>query len=64
MRVLRHKDLLQWSHGILAMDSTGVHFQASKDFKLQWSHGILAMDRARPTCLAGPTNCFNGAMAF
>ena len=37
--------LLQWSHGILAMDSSTRQSINSLDVALQWSHGILAMDR-------------------
>ena len=37
---------LQWSHGILAMESgAGNSFEAGA-VMLQWSHGILAMERS------------------
>ena len=36
--------MLQWSHGILAMDSRIRNHDISTPETLQWSHGILAMD--------------------
>ena len=37
--------LLQWSHGILAMESARAHAFQLQTEMLQWSHGILAMER-------------------
>ena len=36
--------MLQWSHGILAMESGYVDAVAADTELLQWSHGILAME--------------------
>ena len=44
---------LQWSHGILAMDSAACPALQRPSPLLQWSHGILAMDR-RPAAGLGP----------
>ena len=38
------KDVLQWSHGILAMDRSTLVKGLYAASTLQWSHGILAMD--------------------
>ena len=39
---------LQWSHGILAMESGIATALSTRLVTLQWSHGILAMERCRP----------------
>ena len=57
--------MLQWSHGILAMDSTAALDRFVPSGRLQWSHGILAMDRSISRLdLIREKDGFNGAMAF
>ena len=56
---------LQWSHGILAMESRDSRRNSSQPHMLQWSHGILAMERcAWIDAMPVQIERFNGAMAF
>ena len=41
------RHVLQWSHGILAMESSRSDGVVYLIGTLQWSHGILAMERTR-----------------
>ena len=45
MRIFRSE--LQWSHGILAMESTKEFLVQMQYDMLQWSHGILTMESRR-----------------
>ena len=57
--------VLQWSHGILAMESSPTIRNGINARALQWSHGILAMERATSHHRDDVRySRFNGAMAF
>ena len=67
MAVLRVFTLtvLQWSHGILAMERRSTAPFCACGVRLQWSHGILAMERQNnDSAFWANFQCFNGAMAF
>ena len=48
--------LLQWSHGLSAMDTGNIKPDKAKSSELQWSHGLSAMD-TRFRCASFPFVC-------
>ena len=59
--------MLQWSHGILAMERAQANSQARIPAALQWSHGILAMESTVPAStpsLISPLQWSHGILAM
>ena len=56
--------ILQWSHGLSAMDTSHTCGSTRNTLALQWSHGLSAMDTPYPPSRAPDVrSSFNGAMA-
>ena len=56
--------LLQWGHGISAVESPNQSIAANATSALQWGHGISAVESARtPGSRSSSCSCFNGATA-
>ena len=56
--------VLQWGHGLAAVDGANVRLKVVQGRELQWGHGLAAVDGSSPPATPSPPARFNGATAL